>query len=107
MAKARGAMRPRSRAAFLNWELKADFSAALYTVRRASLRSMGCLRLRRRDDCVEYFQATVLNRWASGWLQPTLRRFCPNRRRVLWNAARESRCPLEHISLGGGCRRLR
>src|SRR2546430_17627230 len=106
MAKARGAMRPRSRAAFLNWELKADFSAALYTGRRASLRSMGCLRLRRRDDCVEYFQATVLNRWASGWLQPTLRRVFPNRRKGLLNAARENRSPLENICLWGGCRRV-
>src|SRR5256885_2639454 len=103
MAKARGARRLRSRAAFFDWELKADLSATLYTVRRASLRSLGCLRLRRRDDCVGYFEAIALNRWASGWLRSTLQRFCPSRRRVPWNAARESPCPLERILFAGGC----
>src|SRR5438445_11848223 len=107
MAKDRGAKRLRSRAAFFDWELRADLSAALHMVRRASLRSLGCLRLRRRDDCVEYFEAIALNRWANGWLQPTLQRICPSRKRAPWNAARESQCPLERISFGGGCRRLR
>src|SRR5438477_442385 len=107
MAKARGARRPRSRAAFFDWELRADLSAALYMARRASLRSLGCLRLCRRDDCVEYFQAIALNRWASGSLQPALQRICPSRRRVLWNAARESRCLLERISSGEERRRIR
>src|SRR5882762_745147 len=107
MAKARGARRLRSRAAFFDWELTADLSGASHTVRRASLRSLGCLRLRRRDDCVEYFEAIALNRWASGWIRPTLQRFYPSRRRVPWNAARESRCPLERISFGGGWRCLR
>src|SRR6266481_5430309 len=107
MAKDRGAKRLRSRAEFFDWELKADLSVALYTVRKASLRSLGCLRLCRRDDCVEYFEAIALDRWASGWLHSRLRRICPSRRRVPWNAARESRCPLERISFGGGCRRLR
>src|SRR5881394_3378018 len=102
MAKARGARRLRSRAAFLDWELRANLTAALYTVRRASLRSLRCLRLCRRDDCVEYFEAIALNRWASGWFQPALQWFCPSRRRVPWHAARESRCLLERISFGGG-----
>src|SRR6267154_2858618 len=107
MAKDRGAKRLRSRAAFFDWELTADLSAASYTVRRASLRSLSCLRLLRRDDCVEYFEAIASNRWASGWLRSTLQRICPSRRRAPWNAARESRYPLERISFGGGCRRLR
>src|SRR5882724_3915922 len=107
MVKDRGAKRLRSRAALFDWELTADLSAALNMVRRASLRSLGCLRLCRRDDCVEYFEAIALNRWASGCLRSRLRRFCPSRRRVPWNAARESRCLLERISFGEERRRLR
>src|SRR6476646_3409472 len=97
MARVRGAKPLRSRAVFSDWELKGDLPAALYTVRRVSLRLLDCLRLRRRDDCGEYFQTIALSHLASGWLRSTLRRTYPIRRRVLWNAARESQCLLERI----------